>query len=360
MNSFAKLDEVLLLGSPDLGAIQHFAMSQPSYSNLNMMITESPPLTATSSQSQFPAFSITPATPGNNSGSSTVSRPRTNSTTAFRAPAHKHAHHLHSIPPREKSTRTLIIDHILWIHGRTRFAQARAELGMTDRTGGPNFRNFVHRHRPENFEEDEEQPSDGEDVDMLGSRYSSPGDPRTSEEEERLLKQDLSLARGLRLRAEGVEKVITSMLAQPPTVFPNHEDDFPTPPASPNFKPQFNASHPHKLPNGVRLRLALGTVINDLFARQGFQTPRRHHAFGASTSQDPPTSISPPLSNATLTSGSAIPAFSLSALPPSLLPLSSVSGAPGSCTRPLFTTDSPRLLASPVSDEFSLVRVSVI
>ena len=37
---------------------------------------------------------------------------------AFKPPAHKHAHHLHSIPPREKSTRTaLIIDHILWVHG---------------------------------------------------------------------------------------------------------------------------------------------------------------------------------------------------------------------------------------------------
>jgi hypothetical protein len=36
---------------------------------------------------------------------------------SFRAPAHKHAHHLHSIPPREKSTRTLIIDHMLWVHG---------------------------------------------------------------------------------------------------------------------------------------------------------------------------------------------------------------------------------------------------
>ena len=38
---------------------------------------------------------------------------------SFRAPAHKHAHHLHSIPPREKSTRTLIIDHMLWAHGRS-------------------------------------------------------------------------------------------------------------------------------------------------------------------------------------------------------------------------------------------------
>ncbi|KAL1724566.1 hypothetical protein EV715DRAFT_245136, partial [Schizophyllum commune] len=52
--------------------------------------------------------------------------------TRFRAPAHKHAHHLHSIPPREKSTRTLILDHILWVHALTRLAQARAELGMSD------------------------------------------------------------------------------------------------------------------------------------------------------------------------------------------------------------------------------------
>jgi hypothetical protein len=37
----------------------------------------------------------------------------------YKAPAHKHAHHLHSIPPREKSTRTLIIDHMLWVHGRS-------------------------------------------------------------------------------------------------------------------------------------------------------------------------------------------------------------------------------------------------
>ena len=40
---------------------------------------------------------------------------------SFRAPAHKHAHHLHSIPPREKSTRTLIIDHMLWVHGKGLF-----------------------------------------------------------------------------------------------------------------------------------------------------------------------------------------------------------------------------------------------
>ena len=50
--------------------------------------------------------------------------------TTYKPPAHKHAHRLHSIPPREKSTRTLILDHLLWEHARTRMQQARAELGM--------------------------------------------------------------------------------------------------------------------------------------------------------------------------------------------------------------------------------------
>jgi hypothetical protein len=88
--------------------------------------------------------------------------PSTTPAPIFRAPAHKHAHHLHSIPPREKSTRTLIIDHLLWVHARTRFAQARAELAMTDRTGGPGSPNYAHRERPELWDEDEGVPSDSE------------------------------------------------------------------------------------------------------------------------------------------------------------------------------------------------------
>jgi hypothetical protein len=35
----------------------------------------------------------------------------------FRVPGHKNAHHLHSIPLREKSTRTLIVDYMLRVHG---------------------------------------------------------------------------------------------------------------------------------------------------------------------------------------------------------------------------------------------------
>lgn len=185
----------------------------------------------------------------------------------FRAPAHKHAHHLHSIPPREKSTRTLIIDHMLWVHARTRFVQARAELGMTDRTGGPSSPNYTHRRRPENYDEEEEVLSEGEDLLFLKSRSGWPGPTHDDDDADHLSKQDLALARSLRLRAEGLESVISSMLDQPP---PHHTTDGDNSIGPPPLSPRSvrTGTHPHTLPNGVRLRLALGTVINDLFARQ--------------------------------------------------------------------------------------------
>ncbi|TCD63737.1 hypothetical protein EIP91_004988 [Steccherinum ochraceum] len=199
--------------------------------------------------------------------------------TPFRAPAHKHAHHLHSIPPREKSTRTLIIDHSLWVHARTRFAQARAELGMTDRTGGAQASNYTHRERPENFEEEDEVDSDGEDIFSLVARAGGPGHTHEEDEDERLDMQDLILARNLRQRAESVEKVIASMLDQPPEVPPVHPDDLMDPPTSPELHPaNARRQHEHKLPNGVRLRLALATVINDLFARRA-PVPPPHVSF---------------------------------------------------------------------------------
>ncbi|KAL0575492.1 hypothetical protein V5O48_006477 [Marasmius crinis-equi] len=236
----------------------------------------SQPIFASNQVRNIPSFSIAQAVSNLQStaqsfhASTTSSLPNaraSTSSTTFKAPAHKHAHHLHSIPPREKSTRTLIIDHMLWVHGRTRFAQARAELGMTDRTGGPSSSHYQHRHRPENYEEEDEIESDGEDVDVLKARSS----PHDEEEETRLRRQDLSLARNLRLRAEGLEKVVTSMLVQLPPVNPINEDDLELPPTSPNTGSGSSGSrshHPHTLPNGVRLRLALATVVNDLFARQ--------------------------------------------------------------------------------------------
>ncbi|KZT01521.1 uncharacterized protein LAESUDRAFT_663708 [Laetiporus sulphureus 93-53] len=223
----------------------------------------------------------------------------------FKAPAHKHAHHLHSIPPREKSTRTLIIDHLLWVHARTRFAQARAELGMTDRTGGPPSSNYAHRERPENFEEDEEVYSDGEDVQSLMARAGGPGHTHGDEEDERLELQDLTLARSLRQRAESVEKVATSMLNQPPEVPPIHPDELLEPPTSPQLRPQAVQRHPHTLPNGVRLRLALATFINDLFSRRAPSTPIGRH---------PPQPQSQPIS-----------ASSSPVLPTALIPLAAIS-----------------------------------
>lgn len=212
----------------------------------------------------------------------------------FKAPAHKHAHHLHSIPPREKSTRTLIIDHLLWVHARTRFAQARAELGMTDRTGGPNSANYMHRERPENYEEEDEVVSDGEDVFMLAARSGGPDHAHGEEEEERLEMQELNLARNLRQRAESIEKVTTSMLNQPPEIPPLHPDDLlESTPTSPQLLPQ-NIAQQHILPNGVRLRLALATVVNDLFSRKAPSPQDRvHHTVDASTTSHLPPSLIP-------------------------------------------------------------------
>ncbi|KAF7771655.1 hypothetical protein Agabi119p4_5966 [Agaricus bisporus var. burnettii] len=231
----------------------------------------------------------------------------------FRAPAHKHAHHLHSIPPREKSTRTLIIDHLLWVHARTRFAQARAELGMTDPSGGPSSSAYSHRRRPENYDEDEQALSDGEDLSHLKSRRRWDN----YDNDDRNPRQDLALAQSLRLRAEGLESVINSMLDQPP---PHHsvQADIDRP-GSPRI---VSGTHPHTLPNGVRLRLALGTVVNDLFARQPPPQPYRH--------THPPKEPHPHHSTHHLD------------LPEALIPLVPLSGAFSSSTSP-----APRPTPSP-------------
>jgi hypothetical protein len=81
----------------------------------------------TSNQQNVPSTSTAP--PANFSSPST-----TLPQSSFRAPAHKHAHHLHSIPPREKSTRTLIIDHMLWVHGE-RFLN-HPKINVLDRFQG--------------------------------------------------------------------------------------------------------------------------------------------------------------------------------------------------------------------------------
>ncbi|KAN0132340.1 hypothetical protein V8E53_009766 [Lactarius tabidus] len=248
----------------------------------------------------------------------------------FRAPAHKHAHHLHSIPPREKSTRTLIIDHLLWVHARTRFAQARAELAMTDRTGGPGSPNYAHRERPELWDEDEEVPSDSEGADEGGQALRArSGEPEQTydEEEARIVRRDLPLARKLRQRAETLEKVVTSMLKQPPRDYPFPVDEPIAPPHVLPSAPTPSLAGKNVLPNGIRLRLALTTVINDLFSRQlhvGFHSTA---ATAAASSSSSSSDSGAPASRRMARSSSSSTSSHLSRLPYSLVPLLSVSSA---------------------------------
>ncbi|KAI0034740.1 hypothetical protein K488DRAFT_83692 [Vararia minispora EC-137] len=258
------------------------------------------------------------------------------SASIFRAPAHKHAHHLHSIPPREKSTRTLIIDHMLWAHGRTRFAQARAELGMTDRTGDAYTPRQGRRERPESFDEDDEVPSDGEGVLPLYARAGGPGHPHDEEEDQRFARQDLPRARSLRHRSEALEKIVAGMLEQPPQDIPFPEDE-PVVPVTPERPSDALSALPapkHILPNGVRLRLALATVINDLFARQAPIPRRAVAAMGSSMSST--GSVSTPRSTDGVETPYAVAFPPSSTLPPALIPLATISNA-----SPLVSAQSP-------------------
>jgi len=100
---------------------------------------------------------------------------------------------------------------------------------MTDRTGGQGAPNFAQRERPEHWDEDEEVPSDGEGADVDGLalrvRLEGPDHVRDDEKGTSIARQDLPFARRLRQRAESLEKVIISMLRQPPRDIPFPEDE---------------------------------------------------------------------------------------------------------------------------------------
>jgi hypothetical protein len=190
---------------------------------------------------------------------------------------------------------------------------------MTDRTGGPSSSHYAHRKRPENYDEDEDELSEGEDVVKLKARGGNVHDNPGDDEEERLQSQDLTLARSLRLRAEGLEKVVTAMLGQPPPLPLVEDEEILTPPTSPQINSTHEPSvpHPHKLPNGVRLRLALGTMINDLFARQAPIPPYRHQF----------QTVKSPSDQSPADSTSVYSAYASDGLPSALLQLSTISAS---------------------------------
>jgi hypothetical protein len=213
---------------------------------------------------------------------------------------------------------------------------------MTDRTGGPSSPNYTHRERPENYEEDEELSSDGEDVRILNARE---GDINNDDEDDLISCQDLVLGRTLRLRAEALEKVVTAMLDQPPPVHPHFDGDPVTPPSSPkrvqilHLPNQQDPLHPHTLPNGVRVRVTLGTIINDLFARQAPPEPYRHHhqpvpivvssGSGSSSQTNSPVIPKIPVTMSQIPLMDSLPPSAMPAVPPAVVPLSTISaGSP--------------------------------
>jgi len=149
------------------------------------------------------------------------------------------------------------------MHARTRLQQARAELGMT--VNKEFALEAADSGDVEKEVEEEDQLSDGEDVLSIkfGAKDLERQERSPAEEEyDAIAAQNIPLVHTLRLRADGVEKVLIAMLDQPPEVQPPYSDD-----DAPRTPPAIHGIGEHHFPNGVRLRLALSTLVNDLFAR---------------------------------------------------------------------------------------------
>lgn len=179
------------------------------------------------------------------------------------APAHPHSHHLHSIPPRDKSTRTLILDHLLWMHARARFGAARGELGVGTR---PHLES-----KDACLETLEDHGVMGlglfeEGLDRLSYPDIKPVEP--DPDALALGPPDLALAAAYRAKATGLEKVLTAMLDQAPVPEPTQtdDDDMVVDSALSSSPGSGTASSSQKLPNSVRLRLALSLLVNELFS----------------------------------------------------------------------------------------------
>ncbi|CAE6425199.1 unnamed protein product [Rhizoctonia solani] len=177
-------------------------------------------------------------------------------------PAHPHSHHLHSIPPRDKSTRTLILDHLLWMHARARFGAARGELGVGTRP------HLDAKDACLETLEDHGVMGLGlfeEGLDRLSYPDNKPADP--DPDSLALGPPDLALAAAYRAKATGLEKVLTAMLDQSPAPEPiPDEDDMVVDSALSSSPGSGTVTSSQKLPNSVRLRLALSLLVNELFS----------------------------------------------------------------------------------------------
>jgi hypothetical protein len=179
--------------------------------------------------------------------------------------ASKHARHLHSIPPRQKSTKSLILDHLLWLHALARIAHVGAELGMSV------------------IRVDDAERGGTSLCEALNYGINI-GKPALRLEKTRV---DMVRGRALKARAEGLERVLAAMVD-------GQKDNGP-------------------LPDSVRFRLTLGAMINDVFASQ----PPSYPPADPTRTQRPQSSIpdaliplSRPTSTITEKSSMLLPSFS--------------------------------------------------
>ena len=125
-----------------------------------------------------------------------------------------------------------------------------------------------------------EEMSEGEDVvNIKFGAKAQDRNVRSATEDEHEANQKLPLAHSLRLRADGIEKVLIAMLDQPPEIQPPYSDE-----DAPRTPPAIHGVGEHFFPNGVRLRLALSTLVNDLFARDT-STPLSPRSSNTSSAQ---------------------------------------------------------------------------
>ena len=161
--------------------------------------------------------------------------------TAAARVAHTNAHHLHSIPPAHKSTKTMILDHLLYLHAQARLTQVCAELGIAA------------------LDRDTQESNATCEQLCQALCYGSPTLPAPLK-----LKgtQDGSQARAWMARANGLEKVIGAMMG--------------------------NAASAAPLPESVRFRIALGMLVDDIVAFRRVEST-------VSTPDQQPTPIISPL-----------------------------------------------------------------
>lgn len=344
----------------------------------------------------------------------------------FVAPAHPQSHHLHSLPPREKTTRTLILDHTAWRQGRTRFAQGRCELGMkvkfknaessTERSDVQNAKrpgfyigksNSPGYKRPSDFGEppeidlassdEDESAFDNVNVERVGAlaygrhfrqkrrearqrarvenrmQVDSEDDvdlfSDTDEEDPHAFtpSDDAHFSPLLAARATGMEKVLHSMLIQRPSSPPrSHSPPYGMQGGQPTIVSQSlqrSPSNSDMLPNGLRLRLSLATLVNGLFDRQPSSSiPKPSDSDRQTTATSPNTSPSAsplssnttPLGLAALAQVSSQPFYT----PPTLpsfhtlsLPSSSASGNANKLNSPSPKSPHPPPFGGPNTDQ---------